>query len=300
MLTPKDIQNKEFGVSMRGYSRKDVDEFLDQITIDYQNLFEENRKLNAQVEEMNHRMEEQKNSENSVMNTLEQAKRLMSDISESAEKRAEVIIRNARLDAQQITRNARESVANYTDESQQLKRHVNAFRDRYKRFLSDELSRLDSSVDELFEELRNDFYPGLSEGTGLSAKDEEDFFRAMERSEPVMGDASVEATKAESGKAPEQEQKAAADPMKTPTIVMDRSEVEGLAEKSQRPVDGFKTAEQASEDILRQIDEELARHRAEHPDAGEGAGADDQSAASGDFDERAKTIVISRGDASGR
>lgn len=153
MVTPKDIQVKQFGYSMRGYNKREVDEFLDAITIDYQNVLEEKSRLEQENKDLKSRLQESQKNEHSVMNTLEQAKRLMSDISESAEKRAEVIIKNAHLDAQTITRNARDSVATYTEQSEQMKNKLAGFRARFKQFMNDEMGRMDSTVEELFADL---------------------------------------------------------------------------------------------------------------------------------------------------
>lgn len=153
MVTPKDIQVKQFGYSMRGYNKREVDEFLDAITIDYQNVLEEKSRLEQENKDLKSRLQESQKNEHSVMNTLEQAKRLMSDISESAEKRAEVIIKNAHLDAQTITRNAKDSVATYTEQSEQMKNKLAGFRARFKQFMNDEMGRMDSTVEELFADL---------------------------------------------------------------------------------------------------------------------------------------------------
>lgn len=55
-LTPKKIYEQEFKTSMRGYDRKEVDEFLDDVIKDYgvyialvKELQEENAKLKAQL-----------------------------------------------------------------------------------------------------------------------------------------------------------------------------------------------------------------------------------------------------------
>ena len=38
MLTPHDIEVKEFGRAVRGYKTEDVDNFLDEIILDFQQL----------------------------------------------------------------------------------------------------------------------------------------------------------------------------------------------------------------------------------------------------------------------
>ena len=186
MVTPKDIQIKQFGYSMRGYNKREVDEFLDAITIDYQNVLEEKARLEQENKDLQSRLQESQKNEHSVMNTLEQAKRLMSDISESAEKRAEVIIKNAHLDAQTITRNAKDSVATYTEQSEQMKNKLAGFRARFKQFMNDEMGRMDSTVEELFADL-GEIVPDMDEldrqnTENYSRMDAERTARAEERS----------------------------------------------------------------------------------------------------------------------
>ena len=50
-LTPVDVQEKVFRLAFRGYSERDVDEFLDRITEDLAALHEENKRLREQLAE---------------------------------------------------------------------------------------------------------------------------------------------------------------------------------------------------------------------------------------------------------
>ncbi|MEF9921853.1 MAG: DivIVA domain-containing protein [Anaerovoracaceae bacterium] len=45
MITPLDIENKEFARGVRGYKEDEVDDFLDLVIIDYEKLLLENQKL---------------------------------------------------------------------------------------------------------------------------------------------------------------------------------------------------------------------------------------------------------------
>jgi DivIVA domain-containing protein len=49
-VTPVDIQQKEFRVVMRGYSERDVDQFLDEVTEEVARLYAENRRLREEAE----------------------------------------------------------------------------------------------------------------------------------------------------------------------------------------------------------------------------------------------------------
>ena len=150
MITPLDIQNKEFERSMRGYNAEEVDEFLDLITVDYEKLIAENAALKEQVSALDSDLTKYRGSEDTVLETLEAAKRLMGDISASAEKRAEILLKNAELDAELIQREARENVERLTEENATLKRRFAEFRTRYKSLLESELERFETMSSEIY------------------------------------------------------------------------------------------------------------------------------------------------------
>ena len=159
MITPYDIQTKEFSRTLRGFHPEEVDDFLNEIILTVQELMRENELLKEKVNNLTRDVEKYHTSEKSVANTIESAKKLMNDISESAERRAEIIIKNAQLDAEVIQHDAKESVARMTEEGERLKQKVNRYRERYRQLLEDELSELDGSSEELFAALEKDFMP---------------------------------------------------------------------------------------------------------------------------------------------
>ncbi|MDD4563987.1 MAG: DivIVA domain-containing protein [Eubacteriales bacterium] len=150
MITPLDIQNKEFSKAVRGYKEEDVDSFLDLLTLDLEKVLEENRKLKDQIKVLTAELDRFKNSENTVLKTLEAAKALMSDISVSAEKRAEILLKNAELDAQLIQREAKENIERLNEEMDGIKNRLIIFRGRYRSLLESELEKFDNLSAELF------------------------------------------------------------------------------------------------------------------------------------------------------
>ncbi|MFR2966057.1 MAG: DivIVA domain-containing protein [Anaerovoracaceae bacterium] len=138
MITPADIEYKEFTKAVRGYKEEEVDAFLDMIIVDMEKLIRENRKLKEELEKARGHADKRVNTETSVYETLEAAKSLMNDIAASAERRAEVLLKNAELEASLITKEARESISRLTeDNNPRIK--VQTLRTRYRRMLEDEL-----------------------------------------------------------------------------------------------------------------------------------------------------------------
>lgn len=150
MITPLDIQNKEFPKAVRGYKEEEVDGFLDLVTLDLEKILDENHKLKEKVKSLDKELDRYKKTEGTVLETLEAAKALMGDISVSAEKRAEMLLKNAELDAALIQREAKESVERLNEESISLKNRLNVFRTRYRSLLESELDKFDTLSAELF------------------------------------------------------------------------------------------------------------------------------------------------------
>lgn len=152
MITPLDIQNKEFPRGVRGYKEDEVDGFLDLLTLDLEKIVEENFALKEKVKTLHSELEHYKTSEASVYDTLEVAKSLMNDISASAEKRSSMVMKNAELDAQLILREAKESVEKLNEEYSAVKIRLNIFKTRFKTLLESELEKFDTLSAEIFSE----------------------------------------------------------------------------------------------------------------------------------------------------
>jgi len=152
MITPLDIQNKEFPRGVRGYKEDEVDGFLDLVTLDLEKIIKENAALKEQVKSLAVELERFRTTEATVYDTLEVAKSLMNDISSSAEKRASMVMKNAELDAQLIVREAKESVDKLDEEYAAIKIRLNIFKTRFKTLLESELERFDTLSAEIFSE----------------------------------------------------------------------------------------------------------------------------------------------------
>ena len=159
MITPADIENKEFSRAKKGYNEEEVDDFLDLIILDMEKLIRENKQLKNELSKVHVQVDKHMSTETSVYETLEAAKSLMNDIAASAERRAEILLKNAELEASLITREAKESISRYTDEGNRLKDRVETLRERYKKMLESELERLEFGDSDFLADFEKDFMP---------------------------------------------------------------------------------------------------------------------------------------------
>jgi len=112
ILTPLDIQKKEFRRAFRGYNPEDVDLFLDQVTQDYEKLYKENLDLTERLAQAEQNMARYREIEEVLKNTMVMAQKNADDLRRNAEEEARLILDRARIEVDRMTREAeQEAVA---------------------------------------------------------------------------------------------------------------------------------------------------------------------------------------------
>lgn len=94
-LTVKDILEKTFKRSFKGYDEDEVDKFLDQIIDELKTLLEENASLKEKVSAAEEKVNNIKHSEETIMKTLVSAQKTAERIIGEATHKAELIISSA-------------------------------------------------------------------------------------------------------------------------------------------------------------------------------------------------------------
>src|SRR5690348_11927088 len=128
MITPLDIQNKEFKKSFRGYKAGEVDGFLDEIIMDYERIYKENIELKDKIGMLTDQIRQYNNLEDTLKNTLVVAQTTADEVTTSARHKAEVIIEDAELEGKKLIDSAREEVRNIKREYEYLKKEIFIFK----------------------------------------------------------------------------------------------------------------------------------------------------------------------------
>lgn len=101
MITPLDIENKKFSKQVvNGYSVEEVDDFLDELTLDYSKNYKEASELKLKVDELNQSLQRYKSIEETLQNTLVMAQTTAEDVKKVARQQADQIINEAKGTAQ--------------------------------------------------------------------------------------------------------------------------------------------------------------------------------------------------------
>ena len=145
MLTPLDIENKRFGRSIKGYNVDEVDEFLDELTVQYERLYKENAELKEQVEDSKKDLEHYRSVEHTLQNTLVMAQTTAEDIKKMAQQQADQIIAEANSKAKKSVEDLDRQEFELRAKLEEKKKEYELFKSKMERLL---LSQLDMLKDD--------------------------------------------------------------------------------------------------------------------------------------------------------
>jgi len=143
MITPLDIENKKFSKQMvNGYSVNEVDEFLDELTSDYEKLYKENARLKTNEEELNNDVGQYKNIEATLQNTLVIAQKTADEIQAVAKNQAEQIVKEAELKAKSVSEEINTQILIKEKELEDLKKQIDVYKAKMESLLISQLELL--------------------------------------------------------------------------------------------------------------------------------------------------------------
>ena len=143
MITPLDIENKKFSKQvMNGYNVEEVDDFLDDLTVDYEKNYKELTELKRKVEELNKSLEHYKTIEATLQNTLVMAQTTAEDIKNVAKQQADQIINDAKSSAKQQADELENQIVLKTKELDDVKKQFDIYKAKMESLLISQLELL--------------------------------------------------------------------------------------------------------------------------------------------------------------
>ena len=151
-ITPMDIEQQEFSKSFRGYNEEEVDDFLDKIVKDYEELINENVRLNEEIERMQEKLKEFGEIEETLRSALLNAQKSAEEMKGRVESEAKIIIEKAELEAKALKQQVFQKGDMLKNEIDSLRRYKYIFKEKFKSMLNLYLKMLET---EDFEEKGN-------------------------------------------------------------------------------------------------------------------------------------------------
>ncbi len=142
MLTPLDIENREFKKTLNGYNRDDVEDFMSAILLDYEKLYKDNIAYKEKIEKLSESVEEYKSKESTLHSALMTAQQMADTIKASATEQGDMIVREAKAKANQIIRDANDEIKKLESHYRELTQQIESYKMRVGAIIKSQLDIL--------------------------------------------------------------------------------------------------------------------------------------------------------------
>lgn len=143
MFTPSQLQEKEFKTGI-GYDKKDVEQFLKELSQDYTALLEENENLKRRVKDTTESLGYYKSMEKTLQKALILAEKTAQDTKATALREAEAMEREATVKAHLIMEEARKQIEFMEHKTLNLMQQYDLFRIQFENLIHSQIDLLNS------------------------------------------------------------------------------------------------------------------------------------------------------------
>ena len=143
MLTPLDIENKKFSKQMmNGYSVDEVDDFLDEVTEDYEKAYKEANEARKTIQELKNELEHYKNIESTLQSTLVMAQTTAEEVKNVARQQADQIIKDAKGSAQKSVDDLEQEIVLKRKDLEDVRKQFDIYKAKMEALLISQLELL--------------------------------------------------------------------------------------------------------------------------------------------------------------
>ena len=140
MLTPLDIENKKFSKQLvNGYNVDEVDDFLDEIGVDFSKKNKEALEATKEVEELKKSLEHYKNIEATLQNTLLMAQSTAEEVKNVARQKADQIVNDAKSSTQREVDSLQNQIVIKQKELDDIKKQFDIYKAKMESLLISQL-----------------------------------------------------------------------------------------------------------------------------------------------------------------
>jgi cell division initiation protein len=161
-LTVKDILEKTFKRSFKGYDEDEVDKFLDQIIDEFKELQNENAMMKNELATLREQARKVKEAEDTIMNTLVSAQKSAERIINDASRKAELVISSAESTARKRAEQATQELADAEVKLQELKGCAQSFATSFANMVNAQAAHFEKTFRSYFGKEEPSFGGGIN------------------------------------------------------------------------------------------------------------------------------------------
>lgn len=134
---------RKFKNSFPGYNKNEVNSFVQNVTTEYENMLNNLKNKDAEIDEKNKELDHYKNLEKTLNRAIVIAEESSKSIKKNAYNESRVILEEARRNASRIINNALVKAERVEKEAENLKKQVESYKRKYRNLLEEQLDEID-------------------------------------------------------------------------------------------------------------------------------------------------------------
>ena len=154
MITPVDLENKEFKRGFHGYNAEEVDDFLAELLKDYSKLYRENASMQDKNAILNDAVENYKSMEETMRSAIVSAQRTSEEIIRNANEQADNIVNEAKIHAKELINDAEKQVVEKRRQCAEIEAQSSMLRVKLKAVLHSHLELIEEMPETVSETQR--------------------------------------------------------------------------------------------------------------------------------------------------
>lgn len=149
MITPLEIQNKQFSKGLRGYSETEVEEFLAQVVKSMEELIHVNIETTGKINELEKQLKRYEAMEKTINDAMILAQKTSEEIIRNSENKAQLIIERADDQAKKLITDANTEVISIIKRQEHAKQEFMSFSTRFRVLLESQLKLIETQTKDM-------------------------------------------------------------------------------------------------------------------------------------------------------
>lgn len=147
-LTPIDLPHKEFHKNFRGYDPREVLQFLQEISAEWEETLKENKQLRDKVQDQDEAIAKLLDNEKSLKETMVTAQKMTEQLTVQAKKEAELIIGQAEIQGEKMLQQAHDRLTEIITQINDMKKQRAEFQGNLRGMIETHLRLLSMEIED--------------------------------------------------------------------------------------------------------------------------------------------------------
>ena len=139
----------KFNTSIQGYKKEEVNEFVKEVTNEYENMLHKLKNSCEMIETLKNELKHYKSIETTLNRAILVAEESTSNIKKAAYDESKVIIEDAKRNATKVINNALQKAERIESDAESLRRKITIYKRRFRDLVEQQLDEIEQFDDRL-------------------------------------------------------------------------------------------------------------------------------------------------------